>query len=50
MKRHRPIKKAIMQMISKRVSGFVAIAGLCKELHIRNGKTSTVDVFPRVVV
>ena len=46
IKRHGPIKKAIMQMISMRVSGFVAM----QELHIRNGKTSTVDGFPRVVV
>ena len=45
MKRHRPIRKAIMQIISMRVSWFVAIADLCRELHIRNGKTSMIDVF-----
>ena len=35
MKRHGPIRKAIMQM---RVFGFVVIADYAKELHIVNGK------------
>ena len=49
MKRHGPIKKAIKQITSTRGSGFVAIAEYAETLHIRNGKTSMVDVFPRVV-
>jgi hypothetical protein len=49
IKRHGPIKKAIMQIISTRVSGLMDIADDAKNCISGMEKTSTVDVFPRVV-
>ena len=50
IKKHGPIRKAIMQMINTRVSGFVVIADYAKNGISGMEKTSMVDVFPRVVV
>ena len=43
------MKKANRQMTSTRVSGLVAIAGYAENCISEMEKTSTIDVFPRVV-
>ena len=44
------MKKAIRQMMSTRVSGFVAIVEYAENCISGMEKTSTIDVFLRVVV
>ena len=49
MKRHGQIRKTIIQIMSMRVSWFVAIADYAENCISGMKKTSMVDVFPRVV-